>query len=141
MTDIYDQHDTAFANVSAFVIAKDGERVATIAFKFGAAVTAYVHWCGGRMVRGRADGGGYDRKTAACSDATRRMDNPSQAAWLREAQERCAEPHPQAWDDEVTRLEAGLADWRAFRDALAQDSGRDWSDQLRDAGFDVWQAV
>lgn len=48
MTDIYKQHDTAFARVSGYVIAKDGERVATIAFKFPAdgagRLWAYVHW-------------------------------------------------------------------------------------------------
>ena len=34
MPNIYEQHEAAFGNVSAFVIAKDGKRVATIAFKF-----------------------------------------------------------------------------------------------------------
>ena len=34
MFDIYEKHQNAFANVSAHVIVKGGERVATIAFKF-----------------------------------------------------------------------------------------------------------
>lgn len=57
---VYQLHDKAFANVSAYVIAKDGERVATIAFKFprdGAGrLYVYVHWFGLQMVRGWAGG-------------------------------------------------------------------------------------
>lgn len=34
MKTIYEQHEKAFTSVQAFVIAKNGERVATIAFKF-----------------------------------------------------------------------------------------------------------
>ena len=62
MSDIYEQHKAAFSNVSAFVIVKGGERVATIAFKFprdGAGrLFAYVHWLGEEMIRGYASGGG-----------------------------------------------------------------------------------
>lgn len=56
MTKIYEQHDAAFSRVSAYVVARNGERVATIAFKFPAdgagRLWAYVHWLGLEMVRG-----------------------------------------------------------------------------------------
>ena len=111
MSDIYDQHRAAFANVSAYVVLKDGERVATIAFKFprdGAGrLYAYVHWIGVPMVRGFAGGYGYDKRTAACSSAAQRLDGV---------------PH-------------------AFIDALWVDTGPTWDEQLRKAGFTVIQAV
>ncbi|MDE2426686.1 MAG: hypothetical protein KGO96_12340 [Elusimicrobia bacterium] len=79
MTDIYDQHRAAFAQVEAYVILKDGQRVANIAFKFprdGAGrLWAYVHWLGLSMVRGYASGCGYDKRTAACASAAKRMGN------------------------------------------------------------------
>lgn len=128
MTDIYDHHDKAFANVAAFVIAKDGKRVATIAFKFGNAVTAYVHWIGEPMVRGQARGGGYDRKSAACSAAARLLQKP-----------------PATWspvDGQTFETDAAvIAAWQSFHDALTPGCGREWNDRLRDAGFEVWQAV
>lgn len=34
MPDIYDHYAAAFANVSAFVVVRDGEKVAAIALKF-----------------------------------------------------------------------------------------------------------
>lgn len=75
---IYDQHATAFANVSAYIIMKDGERVATIAIKFpkdGAGrLHAYVHWIGVPMVRGMAGGYGYDKRSAAVREAFRNID-------------------------------------------------------------------
>jgi hypothetical protein len=131
MSDIYAQHGSAFGNVSAFVIAKDGKRVATIAFKFGNAVTAYVHWLGPRMVRGVAKGGGYDRKSAACSAAADKL----AGAWAIHVDEwrKLAMSHP-IGDDMP-------ADMQAFRDALDDRDGACWNDRLRNAGFGVWQAV
>lgn len=68
MPDIYDRHKAAFASVEAFVILHNGERVASIAFKFprdGAGrLYAYVHRYGLEMVRGFAAGGGYDKRSA-----------------------------------------------------------------------------
>jgi hypothetical protein len=120
-TTIYDQHDAAFANVSAYIIAKGGERVATIAFKFprdGAGrLYAYVHWCGVEMVRGHATGYGYDKRSAACSSAAKRMRETMRQA-------------------EATDCEA----MDRFRAALTPDDGLGWDRRLRDAGFDVWQA-
>lgn len=66
---IYDQHRAAFDSTSAYVIAKNGRRVGTIAFKFprdGAGrLYCYLHVLGVEMVRDFAAGGGYDKKTAA----------------------------------------------------------------------------
>ena len=117
MTCIYDQHRSAFANVSAYVVLKDGDRVATVAFKFGASVTAYVHWIGVEMQKGRAGGGGYDRQSAAVAASVRKI------------------------PDDVTGR-AGDAEARAaFIDASHDRDGRHWNDRLRDAGFTVLQAV
>lgn len=117
MTDIYRQHDASFSAVSAYVIAKDGKRVATVAFKFprdGAGrLLAYVHFLGLKMVRGWASGGGYDKRSAACADAARRINNTG-------------------GDGEA---------FLPFYTALAKDDGYGWDRNLRDAGFDVWQAV
>ncbi len=119
MTDIYAQHRAAFAQVEAFepvVVLKNGERVATIAFKFprdGAGrLYAYVHWLGLEMVRGYAGGGGYDKRSAACADAARKLDMRNSA---------------------TKRI--------AFRDALAKDDGYGWQQNLEADGFTVLQAV
>lgn len=120
MADIYDQHQAAFAHVSAYVIARDGERVATIAFKFPAdgagRLYAYVHWLGVPMVRGFAGGYGYDKKSAAVADAIRKT-------------------------PEGFRHRDCSDKGEAFYSALAKDDGSYWDRRLQDAGFTVWQAV
>lgn len=122
---VYEQHRKAFDRVEAFVILKDGERVATVAFKFPAdgasRLYAYVHWLGLEMVRGTASGGGYDKRTAAIASAVGKM--------------------PKA---EGSTVEKRLADGDAyhnFRLTLAADTGPTWDSALRDAGFTVLQAV
>jgi len=123
MTDIYDLHSKAFENVSAYVILKDGERVATVAFRYprdGAGrLWAYVHWFGTEMARGYASGGGYDKHSAACAAAVRAIKPIS------------------GWEN----LNAKAPDYMAFRAAMALDNGTYWYDQLRLAGFTVLQAV
>lgn len=126
MTDIYDQHKAAFRQVEAFVIAKDGERVATIAFKFPAdgagRLYAYVHWIGLEMVRGFASGGGYDKRSAACAHAVTRMRDGASKHRM-----------------EIMR---DVLAYDQFRIALdAGDNGAGWDCCLRDAGFQVWGAV
>lgn len=117
---IYAQHSAAFRNVAAYVIMRGSERVATIAFKFpkdGAGrLYAYVHWIGEPMVRGFAAGGGYDKRSAACAAAIRKID-PNQ--------------RPRSENQECV--------W--FMQALAQNTGKEWHNCLRDAGFEVFQAV
>lgn len=124
MTDIYEHHEKAFARVSAFVIARNGERVATIAFKFPAdgagRLYAYVHWLGVPMVRGHAGGYGYDKRTAACAAAVRKI---PEAPYVTNADAK----------------ERGNRD--AFTRALRADRGPTWDNALREAGFAVWQAV
>lgn len=126
MPDIYEQHSAAFRNVSAYVVLKNGERVATIAFKFPAdgagRLYAYVHWLGITMVRGFAGGYGYDKRSAAVADATRKAIK----AHANDA------PAP--------------ADYNAFARAsffrlLSEDGGLEWHSVLERAGFAVIQAV
>lgn len=120
MADIYDQHTAAFNSVAAYVITdSNGDRVATIAFKTPSTstrVTVYVHWIGVEMVRGHADGGGYDKHSAACQSAARKL-----TPLLVEL----PPDHPA----------------HVFRDALSKDGGPRWDDHLRKAGFNVLQAV
>lgn len=115
MTDIYKQHDAAFNQVSAFVILQGGERVATIAFKFprdGAGrLYAYVHWIGVEMVRGHANGYGYDKKSAAVESAVAKL------------------------------LERNEAQTMEFANAVKDCGGYNWDSALRKAGFTVLQAV
>lgn len=117
---IYDQHAAAFAKVSAWVVLMGGERVATVAIKFprdGAGrLYAYVHWLGDAMVRGLAAGYGYDKRSAAIENATARMTRPG-----------------------VTYMDS--PDAKAFRAALTNVGGKDWTRALEDAGFTVLQAV
>lgn len=116
MSDIYKQHEAAFQHVSAYVILKDGERVATIAFKFprdGAGrLYAYVHWLGLEMVRGHANGYGYDKRSAACESAAERL-----------------------------RILTTDKHSSLFAHTLSGIGGSTWDARLRDAGFTVLQAV
>jgi len=127
MTSIYEQHDKAFEQVSAYVVLKDGEKVATVAIKYprdGAGrLWAYVHWIGLEMVRGYAGGYGYDKRTAACASAARKLREVAANA---------------SHEDGSRAKERGLVQ---FEQALATDGGRHWDDCLRDAGFTVLQAV
>jgi len=130
MVDIYQQHEAAFAQVSAYVILKDGERVATVAFKFprdGAGrLWAYVHWIGNEMVRGHAGGYGYDKRTAAVvSAANKYMVQEAKAA--------------EAIGDHSSYLREPVK--RAFWEAIVKDGGHTWDSALRDAGFTVLQAI
>lgn len=127
MVSIYDQHRKAFPAVAAYVVMDGPDRVATIAIKWGAAVTAYVHWVGIEMTRGRAGGGGYDRASAACRAAAEKM--PADLA-----RDTFADGTPHHSADEIAR-------YAAFRAALALRDGHEWRRRLELAGFAVWQAV
>lgn len=124
MADIYAQHQAAFSRVSAYVVLRNGERVATVAFKFPAdgagRLYAYVHWLGTEMVRGFANGYGYDKRSAACSGASRK-----------------ALAVPRDKHDVGEKQGAHYAFWAA----LQTDDGRNWDRMLEDAGFTVLQAV
>lgn len=113
MSNIYDLHDKAFASVSSYAVLKDGEFVASIAFKYprdGAGrLWAYVHFLGEPMVRGYASGGGYDKHSAACASAVRNIDLSNH----------------------------GGTDFEMFVRALSLDNGYYWNDNLRAAGFKV----
>ena len=125
MPDIYDQHRAAFANVSAYIVMKNGERIASVAFKYprnGAGrLYAYVHVFGTEMVRGFAGGYGYDKHSAAVEDAIRKAGS-TEPGHLRSA-----------WLDTVDAIRSAILDTNA--------GGQYWDRRLRDAGYDVWQAV
>lgn len=117
MTNIYDQHAAAFRSVMAFAVVGDGYQCGKIAFKFprdGAGrLYAYVHWHGAPMVRGYASGYGYDKKSAALANAAMKM-----------------------------KRDHNRPKWQAaFIAAIVKDDGRDFDRNLRDAGFELFQAV
>lgn len=128
MSDIYRIHEKAFAQTSAYVVLRDNERVATLAFKFprdGAGrLWVYAHWIGREMVRAYADGYGYDKRSAACNAAARKLASVKLPEWRKME---CP------YEKEA---------FEAFRAALiAGDEGPGFDRALRDAGFTVWQAV
>lgn len=117
MTDIYQQFNSAFRNISAYAVLREGKPVAHICFKYGTAVTAYVHWYGLEMQRGQARGGGYDRASAACAAAV----SKTRTAWQ----------HP-----------VNDGDWSKFCQALYDgDNGPGWERCLRDAGFEIVNVI
>lgn len=127
---IYDQHRAAFANVSAFIVAQYGERVATVAFKYpkdGAGrLWCYLHIIGLPMVRGYANGYGYDKHRAAFDNAL------SKPVKLEKWQE------PENYTDEIAFYEALQTESR-------KDSGRDWQAVVRACDstetMKIWGAV
>lgn len=121
MPDIYDQHEAAFRNVSAFVVLDGSKRAATVALKYprdGAGkLYAYVQWFGLAMVRGYASGYGYDKGSAAVANA---LDNLPKLP-------RDLEENPNRYLD--------------FRDSCKGHDGYDWTRNFEKAGFRVLQAV
>lgn len=115
---IYNQFDAAFSHVSAYVVLQGDKVVAKVAIKRSASnlrTTAFVHWIGIPMVKGVANGGGYDKASASVAAAARKI------------------------KDDITGRDPG--DRAAFIDAAALDGGKRWDDAVRDAGFTVLQAV
>lgn len=135
MPDIYDQHDKAFEQVSAYVISQEGKKIGTIAFKFprdGAGrLYCYLHVLGTQMARGAASGGGYDKRTAAAFDAAHKIAAhkiPPFHDGVRAHMARIA-VH-QVENEIVAKIKAAI-----------KDAGHDWQHDLEAAGFTVWQAV
>ena len=125
---IYDSHRKAFANVSAWVILDaQGDKVATVAIKYGARVTAFTHFLNVPMTRGSAGGGGYDRESAA-------------------VQYGFAKATPFGPDDydtpeSIARRASMQSALDAFRQALNSHNGYYWYQNLERAGYRVLQAV
>jgi hypothetical protein len=131
--DIYLQHAAAFGNVSAYVIMREGERVATVAFKFpkdGAGrLWAYMHFLGVPMVRHYAGGYGYDKRSAAVTYAAGKIKQDPLGEYTA----------GQEWAEKVHIAEKERMEH--FIAALSDTGGKDWKDALRDAGYTVLQAV
>ena len=117
-TKVFEQYDKAFQNVSAYVVMKDGSVAATVTFKSpkdGAGrLWAYVHFIGLSMVRGFANGYGYDKRSAAIENAIR------------------------AYGQHNT---PSLNGFDPFLKALARTDGTQWANSLRSAGFAVFQVI
>jgi hypothetical protein len=138
MTKVYEQHDKAFQNVSAYVVLdKNGEHVASVKFKFprdGAGrLYAYVHWMGTQMVRGSASGYGYDKRSAAVASAVPSIEKANGPEIV-----------PNDHHDiiaERARVRKEQEKRELFVRTLVKDGGEYWDTRLRNAGFTVIQAV
>lgn len=128
MSDIYKLHEKAFSSVSAYVILKGGERVATVAFKFpkdGAGrLYCYFHLIGLPMVRAYVGGYGYDKRSAAVSSAIDMVKLAPKSEYESEATRA-------TYQSEIDTLKALTP---------AMDAGN-WDRVLVDAGYQVLQAV
>jgi hypothetical protein len=133
MKDIYELHATAFARVSAYVVTRDGEKVATVAFKYpsdGAGrLYVYGQWLGLPMMRACATGYGYDKATAACVFLGQKLDIGAADARAAEYGVTLADARP--WH----------VFYRDFVAALRTNDGHDWHRNLEKAGFCVMRAV
>lgn len=138
MTDIYDQHRKHFERtLAAAVLDSAGQHVANVSIRYPAdgagRLYAYAHWLGTEMVRGSASGYGYDKATAALSDAVTRLEKAP-------GPEIVPDNHPDLIAERRTvRKEQERRE--AFHRALSQDGGQHWDGALRAAGFTVLQVV
>jgi len=133
MKTIYDHHDAAFSNVSAYVITKGANSVMKINLKFpkdGAGrLYAYAHFYGVPMVRAFAGGYGYDKKSAAVSHAIEKIvQEPDDSGFVGKQWYEIAR---KAEKEQISELQ------NAFKNI----GGKDWQDVLRDLGYTVLQAV
>lgn len=116
MSNVYDQHRQHTRRTGAYAILHNGEHAANITIAFPAdgagRLYAYVHWIGTQMIRGSANGYGYDKRSAAvASAATKCLATMNKAD---KPTEECM-----------------------FWEYLRVGDGREWGDRLRDAGFTV----
>lgn len=124
MPDIYTQHAAAFKNVQAFTAFKliDGNitNVIKVAFKFpkdGAGrLYCYLHLLGTSMVRGSANGYGYDKRSAAIMDASNKIS-------MRDGE-----------GEFMPEIEA-------LQTALQNCESKGYDTALRDAGYTIMYAV
>lgn len=72
-TPTIEQHDKAFKSVSAYVIIKNGVCLARINIKYGVTVQAFIITKHSKYYKGKAGGGGYDKKMAAMADAASKL--------------------------------------------------------------------
>lgn len=129
MPDIYEQHKAAFPHVAAWVvvdkICDPVATVATISIRYpvkGDRLWAYVHLRGVDMVRGWADGGGYDKTSAAVAEAIMKIPE-----------------YPGAKPDGYG---AGVnANRKLMRQAVEHMDSSTWTRELERVGLIVLQAV
>jgi len=113
---IYHQHKAHTNRTSASAILHNGQHVASVTIassKNGEGrLYAYAHWLGKRMVRGYANGSGYNKEAVALSEAY--QENLSKAK------------------DSVVEAPEAL-----FWESLSKDVGEEWADKLLANGFAV----
>ena len=69
MKSVYQKFESAFSNVSAYAILKDGEHVANISLKYPkdgmGRLQCFIHILGAEMQNAYVSGCGYDKRSAA----------------------------------------------------------------------------
>lgn len=112
----YDKHDKAFSQVGAYVLMNGKEQVGTIALKYpkdGAGrLTCYFHIRTLPMVYGTAGGYGYDKASAAVTDAAQKQVTVKLEDW-------------QTSDRDTERKFAAR-----IAKALQDNEGMDWKDVI-----------
>lgn len=112
---IYDQFDTATANLSAYAIFKGAESVGRVVFKrakSGMRTTCFLQVWGAPMVKAFAPGCGYDKDSCSFEKAARLLKGD--------------------FPDNGAHVAALMA---------VKDEGERWSDQLRALGYTVQHVV
>lgn len=128
LKDIYKQHDNTFNLVSAYVILdKQGNRVATLAFKFpkdGAGrLNCFFHLIGVEMIKGFAGGYGYDKRSHAVSNAIKNLENTYNIQY--------GNKDFQNFDNIIKNL----------KNAFDKIGGENWDTVFHSLGYKIYQAV
>lgn len=68
---VFEKFDSAFGDVKAYAILKNGEYIGKVCFKYSKAgvCTVFVHEHSFAMISGKASGYGYDKQGAALQNA------------------------------------------------------------------------
>lgn len=118
---IYEQFDAATRELSAYAVFKGSDPVGRVVFKrtaSGMRTTCFLQIWGSPMVKGVANGCGYDKDSASFTNAASQY-GPN-------------EPGRDVLGDEQSRR----ADFHAVK-----DNGYRWSDQLRELGYTVQHVI
>lgn len=114
---IYEQFDSALQHLSAYAIFSGADPVGRVVFKraaSGCRTTCFLQVWGETMIKGVANGGGYDKDSAS---------------FIKAAEKLLAD----GGDQTAARRVASMKE--------VADNGRSWKDQLRVLGYTVQHVI
>lgn len=120
MATVYEQFDKATRDVSAFAVFKGPDYIGRVVFKRGTSglrTTCFAQVWGLRMAKGMANGGGYDKDSAAAENAISKI------------------------KPEDERDPAPLEHLKAWQDAMKGPEGERWNRRLDAAGYNVVHVI